>query len=121
MTACHQDFRPAWEEFASYADLSMSNDPLAGETCMRIERHFADSDWTIQHSKCSREKSILHTAEDGNHVCQKCFDNCNDQRLLRPETAVEEMFSFKLPKYHQHHHRVPKMNKHDKCVDCLRL
>lgn len=77
-----QDLREAWEEFAAYADLSMRNNPLAGESCMKIERNHADNDWLIQHSKCSQEDSVVHQGADGKEVCQRCFDNASDQRWL---------------------------------------
>ena len=77
-----QDLRDAWEEFASYADLSMKNNPVAGESCMKIERNHAENDWLIQHSKCSQDDAVVHQGADGQEVCQRCFDNASDQRWL---------------------------------------
>ena len=76
-----EDFRECWEEFAAYADFSVASTP-SGETCMKVTAHYAEKDWTIQHSKCDGEKAIVYMSSDGSSVCKRCFDLGSEQRFL---------------------------------------
>eukprot|EP00435_Cladocopium_sp_Y103_P015076 s3656_g3.t1 len=91
-----QDLRECWEEFAIYADLSVTATP-SGEACMKVTAHLQEKDWTLQHSKCAGEKSIVYKGSDGCHVCKKCFDLGNDQKFLtRISSFLQDMDSARL-------------------------
>ena len=49
---------------------------------MKVTRHLAQQNWTLQHGKCEREGALLYVGEDGYNACRRCFDLCNEQRLL---------------------------------------
>ena len=74
---------------------------------MKVQRHFASNDWTLQDSKCAGQQALVHCGQDGEHVCLACFKHCNDQRFLtRLCTFVMDLDAAKVL-----HHRMFAIEK----------
>lgn len=64
---------------------------------MKVQRHFASNDWTLQDSKCAGQHALVHCGADGEHVCVDCFKRCSDQRFLtRLSTFVLDLDAARL-------------------------
>lgn len=64
-----------------YTDFTKQENPR-GEACRKVQRLFATNDWVIRHAKCKEQDVVVHSNEEGDRVCRRCFEEGSDQRFL---------------------------------------